>query len=192
MNITKEELKDLPVNIRAAMNKELRAVHNERNLEAAWQHVADHLEEKALIDCLEELHSILLKDIMPNADLGVFRREAVYMLNESENFALKEIKANQDEIKEEIQSLKQALQGFKGLERLALEHVGLLDIHPFTDGNGRVCRFILAVGLMRMGAKYCYGFLKKDDEYKDVMEEVFRKQDSDIFLKYLRNMVHFN
>lgn len=163
----------------------LRAYFEEINLNNALQFVEDNLQGKDLIDHLEVIHDILLKDIIPQDRRGCFREEIVAVVKGSVITAVKE---NQNTIREELRYLQKELEGFSGLERVCIEHIKLLEIHPFIDGNGRLARFVLGVELMRMGAVYCYGFLKKDNEYIQAMDKYWDGGDLGLFT-YLSRMV---
>jgi Fic family protein len=57
------------------------------------------------------------------------------------------------------------------VERAALAHFKLVDIHPFVDGNGRTARLLMNLVLMRAG--YPPAIIRRDErlEYYTVLDQ---------------------
>lgn len=158
----------------------------EQNLENAFQYVNDYLENVELIDHLEKIHFLLCDKCYHPDHIGRFRCTDVYIYYDGQYREEKQPYGNFLAMLEIVKKYKCQIQD--PLKRLAFEHYHLLEIHPFEDGNGRLSRFILAVGLQRLGAKYCYQFLKRDAVYLDTIIKAFQEKNYLVIHRYLKQV----
>ena len=100
-----------------------------------------------MLDHLQELHALLVKDTLPDDYLGLFRKEGIEIINYLTGEVYDSIKILDFDF--QIENLKIQKNHFQGLDALAFEHIALLKIHPFYDGNGRIGRYILSKYLSR-------------------------------------------
>ena len=166
----------------------LRYFFEEQNLENAFQYVNDYLENVELIDHLEKIHFLLCDKCHYPDHIGRFRCTDIYIFYEDQDKEKKQPYGNFLEMLEILKEYKYQIQD--PLKRLAFEHYHLLEIHPFADGNGRLSRFILAVGLQRLGAKYCYQFLKRDEAYLNTIIKAFQEKNYLVIHRYLEQVSH--
>lgn len=166
-----------------------REFFEEKNLENAFQYVNNYLENAELIDHLEKIHFLLSDKCFYPDQVGHFRSVDVCVVVGNRTIENKQPYGTFPEMLEIIKKYKSKIQD--PLKRLAFEHYCLLDIHPFEDGNGRLSRFILAVGLQRLGAKYCYQFLKRDDAYLGTIIKAFQEKNYLVIHRYLEQVSHF-
>ena len=128
-----------------------------------------------MLDHLQELHALLVKDTLPDDYLGLFRKEGIEIINYLTGEVYDSIKILDFDF--QIENLKIQKNHFQGLDALAFEHIALLKIHPFYDGNGRLARFILCRRLEAMGGKYFYKYLEtRNDDYKRVINQLFHEK----------------
>lgn len=147
----------------------MRSTYDERNFVRAYE-LCSYLDGDPL-DHLLDIHSVLVKDTL-DQDFYGFRDVPAQLVEVAGNKVLKTIPVMN--FLEEIDRLSQEKRKFKGLDQVAFEHIELLKIHPFYDGNGRLARFITCKRLADMEAKYFYRYLeKKSDEHIQAISDVF-------------------
>lgn len=170
----------------------LRAKFDERNLTLAYQYTYDNIEMqgKDVLDCLEDIQRILIKDTFFEEDFG-FRSTPVAIFDAIALKALKTIEVFN--FPKEIERIKQKKSELKGLDQLSFEHVALLKLHAFNDGNGRVARFVLCKRLDEIGGKYFYRYLeKRTREYNLTMNKIFNgEKDIDFLSVFLKRIAVF-
>ena len=147
----------------------MRSDYDERNFVRAYEFCSD-LDGDPL-DHLVDIHSVLVKDTLDQQLYG-FRDTPVQLVEVTGKKVLKVIPVMDFLV--EIKRLSQEKRKFNGLDQVAFEHIELLKIHPFHDGNGRLARFITCKRLADMEAKYFYRYLeKKSDEHIQAISDVF-------------------
>ena len=147
----------------------MRSDYDERNFVRAYEFCSD-LDGDPL-DHLVDIHSVLVKDTLDQQLYG-FRDTPVQLVEVTGKKVLKVIPVMDFLV--EIKRLSQEKRKFNGLDQVAFEHIELLKIHPFHDGNGRLARFITCKRLADMEAKYFYRCLeKKSDEHIQAISDVF-------------------
>lgn len=147
----------------------MRSTYDERNFVRAYEYCSD-LDGDPL-DHLVDIHSVLVKDTLDQHLYG-FRDTPVQLVEVTGKKVLKVIPVMNFLV--EIKRLSQEKRKFNGLDQVAFEHIELLKIHPFHDGNGRLARFITCKRLADMGARYFYKYLEtKSDEHIQAINEVF-------------------
>ena len=166
----------------------MRSNYDERNFVQAYEYVCN-LDGDPL-DHLVDIHSVLVKDTL-DQDLYGFRDVPVQLVEVVGKKVLKIIPVM--DFLEEIDRLSQEKRKFNGLDQVAFEHIELLKIHPFHDGNGRLARFITCKRLADMDAKYFYRYLeKKSDEHIEAITDVFYKDKGfKAFADFLRRITVF-
>ena len=166
----------------------MRSNYDERNFVQAYEYVCN-LDGDPL-DHLVDIHSVLVKDTL-DQDLYGFRDVPVQLVEVVGKKVLKIIPVM--DFLEEIDRLLQEKRKFNGLDQVAFEHIELLKIHPFHDGNGRLARFITCKRLADMDAKYFYRYLeKKSDEHIEAITDVFYKDKGfKAFADFLRRITVF-
>ncbi len=70
----------------------------------------------------------------------------------------------------------------------ALAHVKLVQIHPFTDGNGRVARVVMNWILLKKGYPMFYIETKKKIHYYNALEAE-DKDELSVYIKYIANTI---
>jgi prophage maintenance system killer protein len=168
--------------------KAFRDDYDERNFCRAYEYICD-LDGDPL-DHLVDIHSVLVKDTL-HQDLYGFRDTPVQLVEVTEKKVLQKIPVFN--FSEEIKRISKEKSGLEGLDQAAFEHVELLKIHPFHDGNGRLARFITCKRLADMEAKYFYRYLeKKSDEHIEAITQVFYKDKGfKAFADFLRRITVF-
>ena len=168
--------------------KPFREKYDDRNFSQAYEY-AERVEED-LLDHVVELHSILVKDTL-HKDLCGFRLDDVEIYETSKGQILKRLPLL--DFSEEIKRLSKEKSAFKDLEQIAFEHIEILKIHAFTDGNCRLARFITCKRLADLGGRYFYKYLeRKSDEYMQEINKVFYRGGSvQSFADYLRRITIF-
>ena len=166
----------------------MRSDYDERNFVRAYEYVCD-LDGDPL-DHLVDIHSVLVKDTLDQHLYG-FRDTPVQLVEVTGKKVLKVIPVMN--FLAEIKRLSQEKRQFTGLDQIAFEHIELLKIHPFHDGNGRLARFITCKRLADMGARYFYKYLEtKSDEHIEAISDVFYKDKGfKAFADFLRRISVF-
>jgi Fic family protein len=166
----------------------VRSTYDERNFVRAYEYCSD-LDGDPL-DHLVDIHSVLVKDTLDQHLYG-FRDTPVQLVEVTGKKVLKVIPVMNFLV--EIKRLSQEKRKFNGLDQIAFEHIELLKIHPFHDGNGRLARFITCKRLADMEAKYFYKYLeKKSDEHIEAITQVFYKDKGfKAFADFLRRITVF-
>jgi Fic family protein len=147
-------------------NKDLTEHLEAKNHQTAIKHLFAHLSEKGKIDegLILKLHGILMNGLRDDA--GFYRRHGVRIVGSNVPTAnylkvpelmdalLKDISRKQPDVIEQATRL----------------HSRFEQIHPFSDGNGRIGRLILAAMLLR----------------SNLPPAVVRAKEKSIYIKYLR------
>jgi Fic family protein len=118
-----------------------------KNHQAALTFLFEHLRRKKPVDeaLVLALHGILMNAIRPDA--GAYRRHAVRIVGShvpTSNF----LKVP-DHMRELMEGVRRPSANVP--EQMAATHVRFEQIHPFSDGNGRVGRLLMAAMLLRSG-----------------------------------------
>lgn len=71
------------------------------------------------------------------------------------------------------------------LDIAAWAHQRLIELHPFIDGNGRTARLLVDLIFKRRGLPHITDWGARNDEYKDVVDKSFRRNDGKLFKKLL-------
>ena len=73
--------------------------------------------------------------------------------------------------------------------RVVLGHFMFVCIHPYTDGNGRVGRFLMNVMLAAGGYPWTVIPVERRDAYMAALEDAIIRQDMDPFTDFLAELV---
>lgn len=168
--------------------KAFRDDYDERNFCRAYEYVKNL--DGDLLDYVVDIHSILVEDTL-HKDLQGFRMADVEIFQTEKKRILRRIPVL--DFSFEIQRISKEKIGLEGLDRVAFEHIELLRIHPFHDGNGRLARFIICKRLADMEAKHFYKFLetKTDEHIEAVYEALDKGKGFKTFAKFLRKITVF-
>ncbi len=138
------------------LNEHLEATGNAR----AFERIVELAQGRTTIDLviILEIHEIITRGLL--MDAGRFRTQNVRITGANKTPPdFSKIPTRMDELLEQVSMKKE-----HPILRSAHLHHGLVAIHPFSDGNGRVARLISNLLLMRSG--YPPVILKKEDRKK--------------------------
>lgn len=151
---------------------------------------------------VKEMHKLLLTGVRGGKVLpGEFRREQNYIGNERAGFAGARFVPPPagDELDRSIRGLERFMntthKEFPTLVALALAHYQFEAIHPFRDGNGRLGRLLIVLGLRKHGLlshPFLYVsayFERHKDEYKRLLLEVSTQAGWEAWLAFVLEAV---
>ena len=126
-----------------------REINETINHQKAFRYIFEILNEDIdIITIIKNLHKFIGKGIIAGA--GEYKMVANYLINsngEEVNFTLPEfVPKRMKELKEKYQNEWQKLTVF---ERAVKLHMAIINIHPFSNGNGRVARLIMNYELIK-------------------------------------------
>lgn len=78
----------------------------------------------------------------------------------------------------------------ESLDKIAYSHLQLAKIHPFLDGNGRLCRLVLNYNLMLNGYLPISFPAKRREEYFDTLEAFKVERTSEPFKALLEDLLN--
>ena len=148
--------------------KELREIYEAVNHEAAYRYVQKLLSDNVPLsqDVVKDLHEILVKNIFQG---GIFRNYNVRITGAMHRPPEPEIMFQ--DIGRFFFNLPVMENACDAVELAAWTHVEFVKIHPFPDGNGRICRLLMNYQLMRKGL-FAVSIAKEDKlEYYKALEE---------------------
>lgn len=117
---------------------------------------------------IRRFHEILMKGILKE-EAGLYRRIPVYIRG------ARHVPPNSVKIPQLMAEFEAWLQGSKGMHPVVLAakaHIRLARIHPFVDGNGRVCRLLVNCILMQHGYPPALYRSENRDAYMNALDEV--------------------
>ncbi len=120
------------------------------NVRDAWRELQDLVQHRTEVteDTILTLHRLLTKEVL-GEDAGRYRRVPVY-ISGSMHVPPNWVKVA-GLMAEFVAGIRQGPGAEHPVPFAALAHVRLAGIHPFVDGNGRVCRMLVNLLLMRSG-----------------------------------------
>lgn len=141
--MTEDDTKDVIFHKKTLSNKTLNEQLETKNHDIAFRYMLDHLNEKKPIDVdfLKKLHKILMSGILQNA--GEYRNHPVRIVGSYVPTA------NHLKIHDLILNLFKNYKKNNSLIDVFIFHSSFEQIHPFSDGNGRVGRLILIAMLLQ-------------------------------------------
>lgn len=126
-----------------------REINETINHQNAFKYIFDILNKDLdIIEVIKNIHFIIGKDIIINA--GEYKIKENYLINsngEEINFTKPSLVSKRmEELKQKYENDWQNLTVF---ERAIKLHMAIVNIHPFSDGNGRVARLIMNYELIK-------------------------------------------
>jgi Fic family protein len=138
-------------NPKAEIKEPIRETFNaERAINAGVSAVFDH-GRAVSVGLIKQMHGLLLQDVRGHASRGRFRDRQVYVGREHEGIdGARFVPAPQHLVNDLMDNFGQYLAGNDDLPaviQIALLHYQFETIHPFEDGNGRLGRILILLGL---------------------------------------------
>lgn len=137
-------------NINSIIDKNKQREINETiNHQQAFKYIFDVLEQETdIVTIIKTLHKIIGNNIIENS--GNYKEHDNYLINSSG----KEVSFTKtDQVHERMLELKNKYenewQELTAFERAVCLHMAVVNIHPFSDGNGRVARLIMNYELIK-------------------------------------------
>lgn len=126
-----------------------REINETINHQNAFKYIFEILNKEIdLITIIKNLHQIIGNGIIENA--GNYKEHENYLINSNGNeinFTLPSlVTSRMNELKQKYENEWQELTVFERAVRL---HMAIINIHPFSDGNGRVARLITNYELIK-------------------------------------------
>lgn len=126
-----------------------REINKTINHQNAFKYIFEILNKEIdLITIIKNLHQIIGNGIIENA--GNYKEDENYLINSNGNeinFTLPSlVTSRMNELKQKYENEWQELTVFERAVRL---HMAIINIHPFSDGNGRVARLIMNYELIK-------------------------------------------
>lgn len=94
-----------------------------------------------------------------------------------------------EQFSEELQTRTRTIDGLMPVDQIidiaAWAHIELIRMHPFNDGNGRTARSVVDFIFRRANLSYLTDWGVEDDEYKDVVDRMYREDNPDLFRDFL-------
>ncbi len=157
--LSEDETADILFHNRSIPNKSLIEQLEVKNHQAALQYLFTHLKEKKKIDeqLILKLHGMLMNGIRDDA--GIYRNHGVRIVGSNVPTAnyLKVPLLMKDVVKHINHKQKDVV------EHVAKIHAKFEQIHPFSDGNGRVGRMILTAMLLQNNR--APGVIKQEEKH---------------------------
>lgn len=149
LNDTKEILNNTYDFQSVVDNNKQREINETINHQNAFKYIFDVLDKNEnIITIIKSLHQIIGSGIINGA--GNFKERPNYLINsngEEINFTSPSfVPKKMEELKEKYYNEWQKLTVF---ERAVMLHMAITNIHPFSDGNGRVARLIMNYELIK-------------------------------------------
>jgi Fic family protein len=92
-----------------------------------------------------QLHQDLMRGLVEKSDLGQWRRIGVRVTGSEDVFP------NPLKVPEKMKTFFSDVSSLHSLEDVAKLHFEFVKIHPFVDGNGRIARLLMNIGLISLG-----------------------------------------
>ena len=160
--------------------KELREIYETVNHEKAYQYVKKLIKEKVPLSMktVKDLHEILVQNIFQG---GVFRDHNVRITGAGHRPP--EPEQMFCDLQKFFADIPLNNKKMNGLEMAAWLHAELVKIHPFPDGNGRICRLIMNYQLLASGL-FAVSINKNDKlDYYQALEEYAIKNNLQPFIE---------
>lgn len=132
----------------SVQGKELREIYETVNHEQAYRYVKNLIEKKIPLSAnvVKDLHEILVKNIFQG---GIYRDHNIRITGAMHHPPEPEIMFQ--EISRFFFNLPVMGNVCDAIELAAWTHAEFVRIHPFPDGNGRICRLLMNYQLMQQG-----------------------------------------
>lgn len=138
---------------------------------------------------IKDIHQLIYKNI-DNDVAGRYRNENVII--SGAGFIPPDHLHLNEKMAELMQWYAEEAQQLHPIDRAAQLHTRFVEIHPFTDGNGRTARLLLNFELMRHG--YPLAIIQKDDRfaYYDALDKSCVKRQYEDFTRMVAKSVARN
>lgn len=146
-----------------------------------YTELADSI-QKQLFESYSNAWTRTLMEILqnqPTTQLGRFVAQYYRLIQTTPQ----QIEANLLELIVQVQSLFHT----DPLASAALAHMGFVDIHPFSDGNGRTARLFMNIILRE--ASYPSVVMFSDAVYTEAVNLSLESRDTDLYKQYISNML---
>ena len=137
----------------------------------------DHLSE----DTVKNIHQTLTSGVFEG---GIYRNVNIY-INDSKYIPCDYIKVY-ERMRKYIDELNKMP---SSIDKACYAHLYLHKVHPFLDGNGRLCRLILNMMLLEAGYLPVSIPAKRRDEYFNTLEEYKVNKNSEPFKAFLMDLL---
>lgn len=142
-----------------SVNADQKSILEVKNYQQALKRIEEmSLNENTLtIEMILELHSILMKDLLPKEKTGHFRPGSIYIIDDLGNGKelLRFEGPSSEKVPHLINELLLWLETNKKTHHpiilAGIFHTQFVHIHPFSDGNGRITRLLTALILYMLG-----------------------------------------
>jgi Fic family protein len=171
--LSEKETQSILFNHATLPNKTLVEQMEAINHKAAWNFLIQYLQNSGLIniEIIVKLHSILMNGIRDDA--GFFRQHPVRIVGAKTVTAnYLKIPALMDELIAYINLTEATV-----IESISQTHSRFEQIHPFSDGNGRVGRLLMQAMLIKTNYPIAIIRQEKKQKYYDVLERAQTKED---------------
>ena len=139
-----------------------------------------------------ELHSIVMKDILPEDQIGTYRKRSVIISGATKMPPVAPLLER--EMEDLIYVINNNPEKIPPIEFCARIHYEFEAIHPFSDGNGRTGRLLLNLMLMRYKFAPIIIKMKERNSYLNALDDASKnKFDSliNLILKYEEEALDF-
>lgn len=156
-----------------------------KNHQAAFVFMFDFVNEKKTIDkgFILRLHAILMNSV--RADAGLFRNHAVKIVGSNVTTAnYLKVPALIDELVKDINKEKKDV-----IAHVSEIHARFEQIHPFSDGNGRIGRLLIQAMLLKKNYAPAMILQKDKKLYMDFLNKAQKEGDSTLLEDFLLNAV---
>ena len=143
-------------------------------------------------ELIYELHSIVMKDILPEDQIGTYRKRSVIISGATKMPPVAQLL--EKEMDDLIYIINKNPEKIPPVEFCARIHYQFEAIHPFSDGNGRTGRLLLNLMLMRYKFAPIIIKMKDRNSYLDALDNASKnKFDSliNLILKYEEESLDF-
>jgi len=146
--LTLRETRDVLIHNKSIANKDLRELYEVINHKVAFQYLIKQLSKNKLLDSeiANELHKRVMERIQKG---GIYRTAPVYITGSKNDLPhYQDVPRLMKEFYENMQGKAASLHP---IEYACWTHATFVNIHPFSDGNGRTARLMMNYQLMSSG-----------------------------------------
>ena len=184
--LTLEDTEDILIRNRIRTDHEIREIYEAKNLAKVITRLAGNPDEKFSVDLILDLHKTLLTDINDPV-AGRFRSGNEWVRVGTH------VGANPDFVNrlmyELVEKYNQPDDRYF-LEKIAIFHAELENIHPFCDGNGRIGRVLISRQLNMEGLPSIIIPSKtKQTDYYPLLDEYETTQNPDALVEYFAELL---
>ncbi|MFH1072107.1 MAG: Fic family protein [Nanoarchaeota archaeon] len=164
----------------APSGKKLREIYEAKNMEAAYSFVKNY-EKDLSRKFILTTHRMLMDHIIPDA--GGFRKKRVKITGSE--FLPPKPEDLDEEMDRFLSFYRFIKKKYHPVEVASLVHIKFVQLHPFTDGNGRVARLLLNFVLMKNGYLPLIIKDKNKEKYYTLLESTHEEKDYLSFIRFV-------